>query len=141
MTAALQHTEDNMDYIYKKIKFHSVLYALGIKGWKIKTAPETEEYFLANFQRRTGTTPNAKGESVAVYSSNPSDFGFTWSEFTSKHTEMIEIYDAQDYARKRKGAYPDIYDYMDGIVKNDQTQINKYIADSQAVKVRYPKGA
>ena len=49
-------------------------------------------------------------------------------------------YDALDYARKRKEAYPDIYDYMDGIVKNDQTQINKYIADSQAVKVRYPKG-
>tara|TARA_Y100001951_G_C11066799_1_gene143867 strand:- start:31 stop:321 length:291 start_codon:yes stop_codon:yes gene_type:complete len=49
-------------------------------------------------------------------------------------------YDAQDYARKRKIAYPDIYDYMDGIVKDDQTQINKYIADSQAVKARYPKG-
>ena len=49
-------------------------------------------------------------------------------------------YDAQEYARKRKVAYPDIYDYMDGIVKNDQTQIDKYIADSQAVKARYPKG-
>ena len=49
-------------------------------------------------------------------------------------------YDALDYARKRKSAYPDIYDYMDGIVKNDQTQIDKYIADSQAVKARYKKG-
>jgi hypothetical protein len=58
------------------------------------------------------------------------------AEFSRLQTE----YDAQDYARKRKEAYPDIYDYMDGIVKNDQTQINKYIADSQAVKVRYPKG-
>ena len=58
-------------------------------------------------------------------------------------TEMDRLqaeYDAQDYARKRKAAYPDIYDYMDGIVKDDQTQINKYIADSQAVKVRYKKG-
>jgi len=58
-----------------------------------------------------------------------------------KLLELDAEYDAQDYARKRKVAYPDIYDYMDGIVKNDQTQINKYIADSQAVKVRYPKGA
>ena len=49
-------------------------------------------------------------------------------------------YDAQDYARKRKLEYPDIYDYMDGIVKNDQTQIDKYIADAQAVKSRHPKG-
>ena len=40
----------------------------------------------------------------------------------------------------RKAEYPDIYDYMDGIVKNDQTQIDKYIADAQAVKSKYPKG-
>jgi len=45
----------------------------------------------------------------------------------------------QVYAN-RKAAYPDIYDYMDGIVKNDQTQIDKYIADAQAVKSKYPKG-
>ena len=42
--------------------------------------------------------------------------------------------------QKRKSEYPDIYDYMDGIVKNDQTQIDKYIADAQAVKSKYPKG-
>ena len=45
----------------------------------------------------------------------------------------------QVYAN-RKAEYPDIYDYMDGIVKSDQAQIDKYIADSQAVKARYPKG-
>ena len=61
-------------------------------------------------------------------------------DILAKQSELQAEYDAQDYARKRKEAYPDIYDYMDGIVKNDQTQINKYIADSQAVKVRYPKG-
>ena len=58
------------------------------------------------------------------------------TEFARLQTE----YDNQEYARKRKVAYPDIYDYMDGIVKNDQTQIDKYIADSQAVKARYKKG-
>ena len=58
----------------------------------------------------------------------------------TKLNELKAEYDALDYARKRKEAYPDIYDYMDGIVKNDQTQIDKYIADSQAVKARYPKG-
>ena len=61
-------------------------------------------------------------------------------DILSKQTELQAEYDAQDYARKRKAAYPDIYDYMDGIVKDDQTQINKYIADSQAIKVRYKKG-
>ena len=42
--------------------------------------------------------------------------------------------------QNRKFEYPSIYDYMDGIVKNDQAQIDKYIADSQALKARYPKG-
>jgi hypothetical protein len=59
----------------------------------------------------------------------------------AERQRLIDEYDSQDYGRKRKAAYPDIYDYMDGIVKNDQTQIDKYIADSQAVKARYPKGA
>jgi hypothetical protein len=30
-------------------------------------------------------------------------------------------------------------DYLDGVVKGDQTQIDKYIADCQAVKAKYPK--
>jgi hypothetical protein len=59
---------------------------------------------------------------------------------TEKEAADKIIYDAQEYARKRKAEYPDIYDYMDGIVKNDQTQIDKYIADAQAVKSKYPKG-
>jgi hypothetical protein len=62
-------------------------------------------------------------------------------DILAKQTELQAEYDAQDYARKRQAEYPDIYDYMDGIVKDDQTQINKYIADSQAVKDKYPKGA
>jgi hypothetical protein len=61
-------------------------------------------------------------------------------DIQTKLEELQTEYDALDYARKRKEAYPDIYDYMDGIVKNDQTQIDKYIADSQAVKARYKKG-
>jgi hypothetical protein len=64
----------------------------------------------------------------------------TESAIQTELSRQLAEDDAQDYARKRKEAYPDIYDYMDGIVKNDQTQIDKYIADSQAVKARYKKG-
>ena len=62
------------------------------------------------------------------------------ADIQTKMDELQAEYDALDYARKRKVAYPDIYDYMDGIVKNDQTQIDKYIADAQDVKARHPKG-
>lgn len=43
------------------------------------------------------------------------------------------------YVEKRVREYPPMTDYLDGVVKGDQVQINKYIADCQAVKAKYPK--
>ena len=48
--------------------------------------------------------------------------------------------DPNAYKAKRASEYPPITDYLDGVVKGDQTQINKYIADCLAVKAKYPKG-
>ena len=45
----------------------------------------------------------------------------------------------EQYKYDRAAEYPDFREYLDGIVKNDKTQINKYIADCQAVKLKYPK--
>jgi len=47
---------------------------------------------------------------------------------------------AYDYAKKRMLEYPPVADYIDGVVKGDQAQIDKYIADCLAVKAKYPKG-
>ena len=47
--------------------------------------------------------------------------------------------DANAYVVKRQAEYPPFTDYLDGIAKGDQAQINKYIADCLAVKERYPK--
>ena len=46
---------------------------------------------------------------------------------------------AISYTEKRRAEYPDFRDYLDGLVKNDQAQINKYLADCAAVKAKYPK--
>ena len=43
------------------------------------------------------------------------------------------------YDENRSKEYPRMQDYLDGIVKDDQTQIDKYIADCKAVKSKYPK--
>ena len=48
--------------------------------------------------------------------------------------------DAHAYIAKRASEYPPITDYIDGVVKGDQVQIDKYIADCLAVKARHPKG-
>jgi hypothetical protein len=47
--------------------------------------------------------------------------------------------DAHSYIAKRQTEYPPMTDYLDAIAKGDQAQIDKYIADCQAVKAKYPK--
>jgi len=47
--------------------------------------------------------------------------------------------DPEQYKYDRANEYPDFKEYLDGIVKGDQAQIDKYIADCQAVKAKYPK--
>jgi len=55
--------------------------------------------------------------------------------------DAVQAYvDAHAYIAKRASEYPNITDYIDGVVKGDQTQIDKYIADCLAVKAKYPKG-
>jgi hypothetical protein len=46
---------------------------------------------------------------------------------------------ATEYQRQRKQEYPPIEDYLDGVVKGDQAQIDAYIAKCQAIKAKYPK--
>jgi len=48
--------------------------------------------------------------------------------------------DPDAYKSKRKAEYPPITDYIDGVVKGDQVQIDKYIADCLVVKAKYSKG-
>jgi hypothetical protein len=43
------------------------------------------------------------------------------------------------YAEKRAAEYPPMADYIDGVVKGDQEQIDAYIAACIAVKAKHPK--
>ena len=48
--------------------------------------------------------------------------------------------DPEAYKYKRAAEYPPVTDWLDGMVKGDQAQIDKYIADCLAVKAKYKKG-
>jgi hypothetical protein len=48
--------------------------------------------------------------------------------------------DSHAYIGKRQAEYPDFRDYLDGIVKGDQAQVQAYIDACNAVKNKYPKG-
>lgn len=47
--------------------------------------------------------------------------------------------EVKEYQRLRASEYPDYADYLDGVVKGDQDQIDAYVAACQAVKDKYPK--
>jgi hypothetical protein len=47
---------------------------------------------------------------------------------------------SEAYKDLRAAEYPSITDYIDGIVKGDNTQVQAYIDACLAVKAKYPKG-
>jgi hypothetical protein len=53
--------------------------------------------------------------------------------------ELQDYIDSMEYKNKRLQEYPDFKDYIDGVVKNDQAQIQAYIDACLAVKQKYPK--
>lgn len=75
--------------------------------------------------------------------------GLEWLDSTQTQPTEAEVlaevarleaeWNATEYQRLRAAEYPPMSDYLDGVVKGDQAQIDKYIADCQAVKAKYPK--
>lgn len=61
------------------------------------------------------------------------------NEILTKQQELIAEYKSKQYQRDRAKEYPDFKEYLDGIVKGDQAQIDKYIADCLAIKAKFPK--
>lgn len=76
------------------------------------------------------------GERVEI--TDPNQIASLEQDFANNAAEQIE-YERMEYSRKRAREYPSIYDYIDGVVKGDQTQVDAYIAACQAVKAKYPK--
>ena len=70
---------------------------------------------------------------------NPIAYDAEGNQVQYDKTAVQAYIDAHAYIAKRQAEYPPITDWVDGMVKGDQAQINKYIADCQAVKSRYPK--
>ena len=66
----------------------------------------------------------------------------TQEEIEQREAEIAQAeaeFEATGYIEQRKAEYPPMEDYLDGIVKGDTAQVDKYIADCLAVKAKYPK--
>jgi hypothetical protein len=77
------------------------------------------------------------GDKVVWHSediSQPSD-----TEILDETVRLEYLEEINEYQRQRAAEYPAYADYLDGVVKEDQDQIDAYIAACQAVKNKYPK--
>jgi len=93
-------------------------------------------------------TLNYAGTQWVLYGEEYS--GLEWHDSTPKPTQAeldalwIPTQEAirnAAYKAKRAAEYPPYTDYLDGIVKGDNTQVQAYIDACLAVKNKYPKGA
>ena len=63
----------------------TALTELGITEWVLRGEPTTEAEFTTMFAKVTGADANGS----AIESSNPSDWGTTWSAVSAKKAELI----------------------------------------------------
>jgi hypothetical protein len=63
----------------------------------------------------------------------------TQEELEAEADRIANEWNTNEYQRLRAKEYPDFKEYLDGVVKGDQAQMQKYIDDCLAVKAKYPK--
>lgn len=52
---------------------------------------------------------------------------------------LVEPIDKRTYQQKRAAEYPPVTEYLDAVVRRDQSAVDSYIAACLAVKAKYPK--
>ena len=85
----------------------------------------------------------------AIYKTNPTvvtirddvAFDASGNQVNYDETAVQAYIDSHTYIAKRQAEYPPFTDYLDGISKGDQAQVQAYIDACLAVKTKYPKGA
>jgi hypothetical protein len=85
---------------------------------------------------------------VILQNDGNGDYIKEWNLDIAKPTlAQLDAYEAQAneverlnlVKANRANEYPDFKEYLDGIVKGDNAQVQKYINDCLAVKAKYPK--
>ena len=84
----------------------------------------------------------------AIYALNPQivrienniAYDINGNEIAYDKIAVENLVASEAYKTKRAAEYPSFIDYLDGIVKGDQAQIQTYIDACKAVKAKYPKG-
>jgi hypothetical protein len=63
----------------------------------------------------------------------------TEEELIAEAQRIENEFQNNEYQRLREREYPDFREYLDGVIKGNQEQIQSYINKCLAVKAKYPK--
>ncbi len=63
----------------------------------------------------------------------------TQAEVETEVARLHKEWEDTEYQRLRAKEYPDVKEYLDGLVKGDTEQMQSYIDACLAVKAKYPK--
>ena len=114
------------------IRVIDALSSLGIKDVVVYGRPSNESEFNKMAKKVIGKDENKN----AILSSDPNDFGVTWSQVSTKIAELQAQYEANEYQRQRAVAYPTWQDQLDKIYHEG---IDAWKAEIQTIKDQYPK--
>ena len=115
------------------ISISNALHALNITEWVLRGEPTNESEFNAMFSKVVGEDANGS----AIESSDPADFGVTWTQVKAKQAELESDYTAKEYQRSRAAEYPSLAEQLDYIYHNGVEAWKTDIIDP--IKARYPK--
>lgn len=103
------------------------LMALNIDEWSLSGDPTSEAEFNAQFKKVTGTDENGSG----ILSSNPSDFGTTWSAVSAKVTELTNAEPMVELRKQRDAllADTDFYALSDVTMADDMATYRQSLRD------------
>ena len=103
------------------------LIALNIQEWTMTGEPTTEEEFNAQFKKVTGVDSNGTG----ILSSDPDDFGVTWSQVSAKKTELTNAEPMEELRRQRDAllAETDFYALSDVTMSSEMQTYRQALRD------------
>jgi len=92
-----------------------------------------------NFKTEVRLRDDSDGNGIYIHEWNLDIAKPTLAQLDAFETQANEIERLNIVKANRANEYPDFKEYLDGIVKGDNAQIQKYINDCLAVKAKYPK--
>jgi len=92
-----------------------------------------------DFKREVKLRDDSDGNGIYIHEWNLDIAKPTLAQLDAFEAQANEIERLNLVKANRANEYPDFKEYLDGIVKGDDAQIQKYINDCLAVKAKYPK--